>query len=273
AATAPASALPPPAARSSRPRCTRRPPAAPCGASSRGAGDGSRTLPGGRRRVNMPESRIRRNWFPERNMLASAWSNTGGRSMWLRLRQIALVARDLGRAERELTEVLGVRVCYRDPGVGHFGLENILLPIGNQILEVVAPVRPDTAAGRYLERRGGDGGYMVITQCDDHEPRRRRVAELGIRIVNQFETEHFRNMQLHPKDTGGSFFEIDEQRGPDAHRPDGPWEPAGPDWQAGRALERVAGITAAEIQCDDPERVARRWGEIAELDARPANGH
>lgn len=193
--------------------------------------------------------------------------------MWLRLRQIALVARDLGRAERELTEVLGVRVCYRDPGVGHFGLENILLPIGNQILEVVAPVRPDTAAGRYLERRGGDGGYMVITQCDDHEPRRRRVAELGIRIVNQFETEHFRNMQLHPKDTGGSFFEIDEQRGPDAHRPDGPWEPAGDDWQAGRVLDRVAGITAAEIQCDDPERVARRWGEIAELDTVRANGH
>src|SRR5690606_30308455 len=148
-----------------------------------------------------------------------------------------------------------------------------LLPIGNQVLEVVAPVRPGTAAGRYLERRGGDGGYMVITQCDDHEPRRRRVAELGIRIVNQFETEHFRNMQLHPKDTGGSFFEIDEQRGPDAHRPDGPWEPAGPDWQAGRVLDRVSGITAAEIQCDDPERVARRWAEIAELDAERADGH
>lgn len=193
--------------------------------------------------------------------------------MWLRLRQIALVTEDLGRAERDLTEVLGLRVCHRDPGVAHFGLENILLPVGNQILEVVAPVRPDTAAGRYLERRGGDGGYMVITQCDDHEPRRRRVAELGVRIVNQFENEHFRNMQLHPKDTGGSFFEIDEQLGPDAHRADGPWDPAGPDWQAGRVLDRVSGISAAELQCDDPERVARRWAEITELPAEGANGH
>ena len=76
------------------------------------------------------------------------------------------------------------------------------------------------------------------------------IEELGIRVVNQFETHEFRNMQLHPKDTGGSFFEIDEQVGPDAHAPNGPWEPAGPDWQAHRSLSRVSAIAAAEIQCD-----------------------
>jgi hypothetical protein len=184
--------------------------------------------------------------------------------MWLRLRQIALVAERLASVERDLTEVLGIRVCYRDPGVATFGLENALMPIGNQLLEVVAPLRDGTAGGRYLTRRGGPGGYMVITQCDDHQPRRQRVKELGIRIVNQFETHEFRNMQLHPKDTGGSFFEIDEQLGADAHALDGPWEPAGPDWQAGRAVERVSGIAAAEIQCDDPAVVAARWASIAE---------
>jgi hypothetical protein len=193
--------------------------------------------------------------------------------MWLRLRQIALVAEHLAPAERDLTEVLGIRVCYRDPGVATFGLENALMPIGNQLLEVVAPTREETAAGRYLTRRGGDGGYMVITQCDDHGPRRQRVRDLGIRIVNQFETHEFRNMQLHPKDTGGSFFEIDEQVGPDAHAHDGPWEPAGPDWQAGRVLDRISGIAAAEIQCDDPAAVAARWAEIAEMPVRTnANG-
>jgi hypothetical protein len=106
---------------------------------------------------------------------------------------------------------------------------------------------------------------MVITQCDDHAPRRARVEALGIRIVNQFETKEFKNLQMHPKDTGGSFFEIDEQLGSDAHAADGPWEPAGPDWKAGQCLDRVTGIAAAEIQADDPEAVARRWGEIAEL--------
>lgn len=193
--------------------------------------------------------------------------------MWLRLRQIALVAERLAPVEDALVDVLGVRVCYRDPGVAHFGLENALLPIGNQLLEVVAPVRENTAGGRYLERRGGDGGYMVITQCDDHAPRRARVEALGIRIVNQFETHEFRNMQLHPKDTGGSFFEIDEQLGPNADDADGPWEPAGPNWQTGRSLTRVRGIAAAEVQCDDPGAVAARWSEIAEIPLAQRDGH
>ena len=191
--------------------------------------------------------------------------------MWLRLRQIALVARELAPVEKQLTEVLGIAVCYRDPGVAHFGLENALMPIGNQLLEVVAPIQENTAGGRYLDRRGGDGGYMVITQCDDHMPRRKRVEELGVRLAHKFETDEFRNMQLHPKDTGATFFEIDEQRGPNAHDPDGPWEPAGPDWKKGRKLDRVTGIVAAELQCDDPRRVAEKWAEIAELPVSGTN--
>ncbi len=186
--------------------------------------------------------------------------------MWLRLRQICLIAGELAPAVDELTSVLGIKVCYRDPGLDVFGLENALMPIGNQLLEVVAPVQADTAGGRYLERRGGDGGYMVITQCDDHTPRRARVEALGVRIVHQFETDEFRNMQMHPRDTGGCFFEIDEVLGPDAHDPDGPWEPAGPNWQDGQCLDRVSAIAAAEIQADDPAIVAARWAEIAEID-------
>lgn len=186
--------------------------------------------------------------------------------MWLRLRQIALIARELEPVLEDLRAVLGIEVGYRDPGVATFGLENALLPVGNQLLEVVAPVQEGTAGGRFLDRRGGDGGYMVITQCDDHLPRRRRVQELGIRIVNSFERPHFRNMQLHPKDTGGSFFEIDEQLGPGAHDPDGPWDPAGGDvWKSARRTGIVAGITGAEVQAEDPEQVASRWCEIAEL--------
>ena len=193
--------------------------------------------------------------------------------MWLRLRQIALVADKLAPVQADLEAVLGIVVCYRDPGVGHFGLENALFPIGNELLEVVAPIKENTAGGRYLERRGGDGGYMVITQCDDHLPRRARVAELGVRIVNQFDNHEFRNMQLHPRDTGGSFFEIDEQLGAHAHDSDGPWEPAGRNWQAGQRLDRVGGICAAEVQCDEPQKVAARWAEIAQIALIQAHGH
>ena len=185
--------------------------------------------------------------------------------MWLRLRQICLVARELKPVEKNLNEVLGINVCFRDPGVGFFGLENALFPIGNQLLEVVAPVKEDTAGGRYLDRRGGDGGYMVITQCDNHASRRSRVEELGIRIAHQFDNEHFLNMQLHPKDTGATFFEIDEQLGEGAQDIDGPWGPAGPDWQRAKNTDRVDGILAAELQCDDSEAVAKKWSDIAEI--------
>ncbi len=113
---------------------------------------------------------------------------------WLRLRQIALVAEKLAPVEEQLADVLGIEVCFRDPGVGHFGLENALVPIGNQLLEVVAPIHENTAGGRYLERRKGDGGYMVITQCNDHAPRRARVKSLGTRVVNYYDSGEFRNM-------------------------------------------------------------------------------
>ena len=160
--------------------------------------------------------------------------------MWMRLRQIALVAEELATVEAELIEVLGLEVCYRDPGVEVFGLNNILLPVGNQLLEVVAPFKEETAGGRYLERRGGNGGYMVITQVDDHKPRVERVKELGIRTVSYRDGEEYGLMQLHPKDTGGSFFEIDEQRGENAQEFDGPWHPGGPNWQRAKRLGEQA---------------------------------
>lgn len=185
--------------------------------------------------------------------------------MWLRLRQIALVAPQLAPVEQALVTVLGLTVCFRDPGVGQFGLENALLPVGDQLLEVVAPTQESTAAGRYLKRRGGPGGYMVITQCDAHAPRRARVESLGVRLAHEFSTASFSNMQLHPKDTGATFFEIDEQKGAGAHDLDGPWMPAGPDWQRAKSTERVTGIVAAELQCDHPDEVAARWGGIAEI--------
>ncbi|MFV0259692.1 MAG: VOC family protein [Acidimicrobiales bacterium] len=186
--------------------------------------------------------------------------------MWLRLRQIALVAEELEPVLEQFRQVLGLEVCFRDKGVAQFGLENALLPVGNQFLEVVAPVAEGTTAGRYLERRRGDGGYMVITQCDTHPPRRARVKELGIREVFSFERDDYVCMQLHPKDTGGSFFEIDEQRGTRAHDVDGPWEPAGnTGWESARRTDRVDAIVAAEIQAEHPAQVAKTWGDIAEI--------
>ena len=192
--------------------------------------------------------------------------------MWLRLRQLALVANKLAPIVDELKSVFGLEVGYRDPGVKVFGLENALLPVGSQFIEIVAPIQPDTAGGRYLERRGGDGGYMVITQCDDHAPRKKRVAELGIRKVMEEDSPTYCAMQLHPRDTGGSFLEIDYQPGGEA--PDGPWAPAGKNWKPAVRTDVVKAITAAEIQSPDRNELAARWSQIVEIPvAKDAKGN
>ena len=188
----------------------------------------------------------------------------------LRLRQIALVAKDRDAVVDDFVAVFGLAVGYEDPHIGNIGLHNALMPIGTQLLEVVAPIVEGITAERYLERRGGDGGYMVITQTDDHATRRARVDELGIRIVGQFDDDGFTNMQLHPRDTGGSFLEIDEQAG--GEDPHGPWSPAGPDWQSAIRTDVVSAITAAEVQCDDPDAVSARWSEIIEIDREKTDG-
>jgi glyoxalase-like protein len=192
--------------------------------------------------------------------------------MWLRLRQIALVAHQLAPIAEQMRDIFGLEIGYRDPGVKVFGLENALFPVGGQFIEVVAPIQPNTAGGRYLERRKGDGGYMVITQCDDHAPRKRKVAELGIRKVLERDESNYCIMQLHPRDTGGSFLEIDFQAGDQS--PDGPWAPAGKDWKRAVRTDVVRAIAAAEIQSPEPDALAERWSKIVEVPVKAdALGH
>jgi len=196
--------------------------------------------------------------------------------MWMRLRQIAVVASDLQKAGAEITGVLGVEACFTDPGVKQFGLKNTLWPVGTQMIEVVTPITEGTAGGRYIERRGGDGGYMVITQVDDVGHRRERAAELGVRVAFDLHyPDHGHDgIQLHPGDTGGSFFEMDQMLMPGGDDVGGPWYPAGKNWEPYVNTSRVSGISAAELQSPEPERLAKRWAEIAELDlASDADGY
>ena len=93
-----------------------------------------------------------------------------------RLRQVALVAHDCGQVAEELRQAFGWPPPFHDPGVGQFGLTNAVFAVGDTFVEVVAPAQPDTTAGRYLRRRGGDGGYMAIFQVPDLAAARRRVA-------------------------------------------------------------------------------------------------
>jgi hypothetical protein len=200
--------------------------------------------------------------------------------MSLRMRQICLVARHLAPVVEEFRAVLGLEVCHRDPGVGKYGLENALFPIGHNFLEVVAPVREGTTAGRYLERRGGDGGYMVITQCEDLAPRRKRCEAVGVRIANEIGYPEYRELQLHPRDVGAAMLSFGWQAG--AREPGGPWHPAGLQstvtplsnalGSPSAAPRPATAMTAAELQSDDPDRLARRWSEVMERPVQTREG-
>src|SRR5215211_7551662 len=120
----------------------------------------------------------------------------------IRLRQVALVATDRDRVVAELCEWLGVTVSYEDPGVGEFGLHNALMTIGDQFLEVVSPTTGGTTAGRLLDKRGGDGGYMAIYEVDDLVDRDAQLAERGVRVVWRVDLPDIASRHLHPRDVG-----------------------------------------------------------------------
>lgn len=188
--------------------------------------------------------------------------------MFLRLRQLCLVAEVLEPVVEDLCAVFDVPVCHRDPAVAGFGLHNALVALGSGFVEVVSPLRGGTAAGRYLERRGGDGGYMVILDTDDLGHWRAHAAQAGVRIAAALAQGDYEGLQLHPRDTGGALLEINTTRGNSAD-PYGPYAPAGAHWQASVHTGRVRSITGAVLQGEDPARLARRWGEILQRPPQP----
>ncbi|MBI3770818.1 MAG: VOC family protein [Deltaproteobacteria bacterium] len=180
----------------------------------------------------------------------------------MRLRQVALVARELDPVVEDCCAVLGVEVAFRDPGVEMFGLRNAVMPIGDTFLEVVSPIIDDTTAGRFLERRGGDGGYMVIVQTEDLDVDRRRLAALGVRTIFAVAFEDIATMHLHPRDVGGAILSLDV-----AHPPES-WRWAGPTWRAAARRDVSVALAAVEIQAGDAAAMAERWGVVLGRESR-----
>jgi hypothetical protein len=183
-----------------------------------------------------------------------------------RLRQVALVARDCGRVAGELRRAFGWPPPFHDPGVGQFGLVNAVFAVGDTFVEVVAPARPGTTAGRYLERRGGDGGYMAIFQVRDLEAARRRVAGLGVRVVWTADLPDMAATHLHPGDVPGAIVSLDWAD------PEQSWRWAGPSWTGRAPGHAPGGVTGLTIEVSDPAAAARRWAAVLGISA-PGRGH
>jgi len=182
---------------------------------------------------------------------------------YLRLRQICLVAPSLEPVIADIAAIMGLGVSYRDGNVAKYGLENALLPVDTILLEVVAPFREGTAAGRFIDKTGGRGGYMAIFCCDDPDARGKHANAMGVRTANVISHAPYRGVQLHPRDCRAVFIELNHTDGSDDVL--GVYPPAGPDWQKFIRKDVTQALTGVEMQSPDPRGLAEHWGKIIGL--------
>ena len=169
-----------------------------------------------------------------------------------RIRQLVFASYDAEDIER-LRHVLDLGTGFVDPGVRVFGLTNGVFALGDQFLEVVVPVEDKTAAGRFLDRSQGLGGYMAIFQTDDLARVRSHADANNIRRVWDIDVEDISASHLHPADIGAAIVSIDEAR------PAGSWRWGGPDWEKS---SEPGGLKELEITAADPRSLAMRWGGV-----------
>lgn len=170
-----------------------------------------------------------------------------------RLRQAVVAATELEPTVERLQQELGLGEPFSDPAVGVFGLKNAVFALGDTFLEVVSPVKPDTAAGRLMNRRGGDCGYMLMFQVDDLAAARTRVGNAGVREVLEIQRADIAEVHLHPRDMRGAIVSLSQPQPPAS------WPWGGDGWHQRTAAKRVAGATIAVTEPDD---VAQRWATV-----------
>jgi hypothetical protein len=190
---------------------------------------------------------------------------------YIRLRQICLVAPTIEPVVGDIAGIMGLKVCYRDGNVAKYGLENALLPVDTIVLEVVAPFQPGTAAGRFIDKTGGRGGYMAIFCCDDPDARGAQANKIGVRTANVITHAPYHGVQLHPRDCRAAFIEFNHTDGSDDIL--GAYPPAGPDWQKSISGDVTQALTSVEMESPEPDALAAHWGRIIGIAvSKNANG-
>ncbi|MFI5039534.1 MAG: hypothetical protein ACHQCG_06300, partial [Solirubrobacterales bacterium] len=152
-----------------------------------------------------------------------------------------------------LRSELGLGEPFSDPGVGYYGLRNAVFALGDTFLEVVSPLREQTAAGRLMQRRGGDCGYMLMFQVDDLASARARVDQVKVREVFEIDREDISEVHLHPRDMRAAIVSLSQPK----PAPSWPW--GGEGWDRRAAPARLRGAT---VEVNDPDEVRQRWRHV-----------
>ena len=178
-----------------------------------------------------------------------------------RLRQVALLVRDLSEAGQLYRPVLGMEAC-RGGELPQYGLKNLVLPAGGgTFIELLQPTSADSAAGRFLDRRG-EAPYLLIFETNSYDQLISHLISLGVRITAETQQEGSRSAFIHPASANGAFLEIVE-----VLEALGSWPPAGRDWKAKEGNLRTRQLRQVAILVRDLDQATRWWGEMFGLEA------
>ena len=104
---------------------------------------------------------------------------------------------------------LGMPLVHREV-VTEQGVDAALLDVGDGHIELLEPLDPDTAVGKYLSRRG-PGLHHVAYRVVSVEETLEACAAAGLRLIDETPRVGIRGSRvafLHPSSTGGVLTEI-----------------------------------------------------------------
>ena len=122
---------------------------------------------------------------------------------------IGVAVEDLDAAVALYQDGLGMTLVHRET-VEEQGVEAVLLDVGDSHVELLQPLGPETAVGRFLARRG-PGLHHVAYRVADVESALRQLADAGLRLIDEHPRQGIRNSRVafvHPTGTGGVLTEI-----------------------------------------------------------------
>ena len=131
--------------------------------------------------------------------------------MFGRIDHIGVAVEDLDESIRLYRESFAMAEQHRET-VEAFNVEAVLLEVGEGHVELLQPLSPEGAVGRFLEQHG-PGIHHVAYQTDDIDGALRAVREAGLRLIDEEPRRGIRNSRvafLHPKSTGGVLTELVE---------------------------------------------------------------
>ena len=129
--------------------------------------------------------------------------------MFGRIDHIGVAVEDLDAAIELYQTTFGMALVHRET-VQEQGVEAVLLDVGENHVELLRPLGPDTPVGKFLARKG-PGLHHVAYQVADIEQALARLGEAGVRMIDEVPRTGIRGSRVafvHPAATGSVLTEI-----------------------------------------------------------------